>query len=163
MFDPLRSGTVYDVPVKNPLASNGFRISPALGAEHWPRINEKIMARDPRQRWLRFCLASECACMGCANLWLTWAEYECWRKYDSETNKIRRSGEYQVNPALIVTPEASALESVEISISEKLKREMNSGVSRISASQVRAILLEDPPELMITTVCAPIERRQDGQ
>lgn len=50
MIDPLRSGTIYDVPVKNPLASNGFRISPALGAEHWPSINEKIMARDPHAK-----------------------------------------------------------------------------------------------------------------
>lgn len=158
MFDPLRSGTVYDVPVKNPLASNGFRVSPALGAEHWARINEKIMERDPRERWLRFCQAEECACMGCANLWLTWAEYECWRKYDPEANKVRRSGTYCVDPALITTPEADAPGLTEHSVRESVK----AIVSCVSASRIRALSLEDPPELIIT-VCAPIERRQDGQ
>lgn len=28
----------------------------------------------------------ECACMGCANRHLTWAEWECWRKYGQDVN-----------------------------------------------------------------------------
>lgn len=157
MIDPLRSGTIYDVPVKNPLASNGFRISPALGAEHWPSINEKIMARDPLQRWLRFCRADGCACMGCANLWLTWAEYECWRKYDPETNKIRRSGMYCVDPSLVASPGVSSVESDGPSLRERISAAISAGSSRI-----RAISLEDPPERIITTR-SPTERSQDGQ
>jgi hypothetical protein len=31
---------------------------------------------------------SECACMGCANRKFTWAEWECWRKYNPEFNRI---------------------------------------------------------------------------
>lgn len=162
MLDPLRSGTVYDVPVQNPLASNGFRVSPALGAEHWPRINEKIMARDPQQRWLRFCRADECACMGCANLWLTWAEYECWRKYDPETNKIRRSGEYLVHPELIPTKEECEADTAEMTIREQIKSTESHGVSWVRASDIR-LALEDPPEFKITTTYAPIERIDDVQ
>ena len=162
MHDPLRSGTIYDVPVKNPLASNGFRISPALSAEHWTRINEKIMARDPGQRWLRFCQADECACMGCANLWLTWAEYECWRKYDPEANKIRRPGEYQVDPALIVTREESEISTAEMIIRDQIKWAESQGIAWVKASGIR-VALEDPPEIRISTICAPIEWIRDDQ
>lgn len=162
MRDPLRSGTVHDVPVKNPLASNGFRISPAMGAEHWPRINEKIMARDPGQRWLRFCRADECACMGCANLWLTWAEYECWRKYDPEANKIRRAGEYRVDSALIVTREESEIDTAKMIIQDRIKLARSQGASLVRASDIR-IALEDPPEFKVVTVYAPIERISDVQ
>lgn len=67
-----------------------IRISEGLGAEHYERIAKKIVDQGIPDRW---CTAAyECACAGCANRKLSWAEYECWKKYNPEFNKISQKG-----------------------------------------------------------------------
>lgn len=42
------------------------------------RLAEKVKTLQVPDYW---CVAmGECACGGCANRMLTWAEYECWHK-----------------------------------------------------------------------------------
>jgi hypothetical protein len=64
-----------------------LKISEALDASHYPRVAEK--AANGTSRYKHWCDADECMCMGCLNKVMTWAEYECWRKYAPEFNKPR--------------------------------------------------------------------------
>ncbi|MHD0644860.1 hypothetical protein ACYPKM_04485 [Pseudomonas aeruginosa] len=71
-----------------PVVSKPFSlvIKEGLGPEDYPRIAEKV-------RNLQFvkCLfdgLSKCSCSGCAKKYLSWAEYECWRKYDPAFNRM---------------------------------------------------------------------------
>jgi hypothetical protein len=63
-----------------------FKISEALGPEDYERVAAKVALHNVPDRW---CGGGECACMGCANQYLSWAEYECWRKYAPEFNVTR--------------------------------------------------------------------------
>lgn len=69
------------MPSRHPL-----RIGEALGPEHLERVAQKIKDKE----FSRWCYADECACMGCWNLEISWAEYECWRKYNPKFNKVRQ-------------------------------------------------------------------------
>jgi hypothetical protein len=64
-------------------------ITEGLDAADYPAVAAKVAAHGVRDRW---CAARaegrECACLGCANQHLTWAEYECWKKYDPAFNRI---------------------------------------------------------------------------
>lgn len=51
-----------------------LKISEALSEQDYPRVAEKIEKLGIPIRW---CDSTECACMGCANQHLSWAEYEC--------------------------------------------------------------------------------------
>jgi hypothetical protein len=62
-------------------------MSEALGPEHYDRVAKKLEGIDHGH--LRWCSGGDCACMGCLNRKITWAEYECWRKYNPEFNKVR--------------------------------------------------------------------------
>ena len=60
-------------------------IMDALGIDDYPRVAEKVRLQNVPDYW---CDATECGCKGCANRFLTWAEYECWHKYGPEFNKV---------------------------------------------------------------------------
>lgn len=62
------------------------KLSESLGPEHYERIAQKMVDLNIPDRWCT--AAGECACAGCANRKLSWAEYECWKKYNPEFNKI---------------------------------------------------------------------------
>lgn len=62
-----------------------LNITEALDASEYPRVAAKVAANNVRDYW---CESTECACRGCANNFLTWAEYECWKKYAPEFNKV---------------------------------------------------------------------------
>lgn len=69
------------------------KMSEALGPEHFDRIAKKMADLKIPDRW---CQASgECACMGCANRKLSWAEYECWKKYNPAFNKISQKARHK--------------------------------------------------------------------
>lgn len=55
-----------------------FKISEALGPESYAMVAEKVLRLKVPNYW---CASGDCACMGCANQFLNWAEFECWRKY----------------------------------------------------------------------------------
>lgn len=57
-----------------------------LGPADYEWVAEKVKRHNVPNRW---CEASECMCMGCANRHLTWAEFECWRKYTPENDRIK--------------------------------------------------------------------------
>jgi hypothetical protein len=45
------------------------------------------------QQLANWCEAQgECACKGCANRHMSFAEWECWRKYDPDINRQSRKG-----------------------------------------------------------------------
>jgi hypothetical protein len=69
------------------MAQRHFKISEGLDASHYPRVAEK--AANGTSRYKHWCEADECMCMGCLNRVMTWAEYECWRKYAPEFNRPR--------------------------------------------------------------------------
>jgi len=69
-----------------------LKMDEAFGPENLPAIEAKIKSLGvPEAQLARWCEAKrECACMGCANKYLTWREYECWRKYSPQFNRLRR-------------------------------------------------------------------------
>jgi hypothetical protein len=70
-----------------------IKITEGLDAADYPAVKAKIDGILASGQALpghlaHWCEASgECACRGCANGFLTWAEYECWRKYDPACNR----------------------------------------------------------------------------
>lgn len=64
-----------------------LNIGAGLTRDDYPRVAEKIKVLPQPLRWCD--TTGECACMGCANMLMTWAEYECWRKYAPEFNRAR--------------------------------------------------------------------------
>lgn len=76
-----------------------LRIGEGLDQADLPAVQDKIRGlvdsgRVTLQQLANWCTASgsECACRGCANRYLTWPEWECWRKYDVEVNGQARLG-----------------------------------------------------------------------
>lgn len=67
-----------------------LKIGKALGPDQCAFIELTIAIFQIPDRW---CSAQECACMGCANQHLSWAEYECWRKYGSHNKQMRGNHE----------------------------------------------------------------------
>lgn len=74
------------------MKSGTFKVSEALGEDDYPRVAEKIAKLGEIKIPDRWCSGGECACMGCANRYLSWAEYECWRKYAPEFNRVTPRG-----------------------------------------------------------------------
>lgn len=64
-----------------------LRVGEALGPEDYPRVAAKIKDLNVPNYWCE--AKGECACRGCANRLISWAEYECWKKYAPEFNKTR--------------------------------------------------------------------------
>lgn len=73
------------------LDNRPFKISAALGPEHYDNVARKMANIDPHH--YRWCFGGECGCMGCLTRKISWAEYECWRKYNPEFNKVRKAHE----------------------------------------------------------------------
>ncbi|WP_432263002.1 hypothetical protein [Cupriavidus sp. TMH.W2] len=64
-------------------------VTEALDARDYPRVADKVATLGVRDHWCRAAAdGRECACIGCANRHLTWAEYECWKKYAPQFNQI---------------------------------------------------------------------------
>lgn len=65
-----------------------FLIGEGLNESDLPLVQAKVAqlvsaGKATKQQLAHWCEAKgECACMGCANRHLEWAEWECWRKYD---------------------------------------------------------------------------------
>ena len=67
-----------------------MKISEGLDQSDYDSVKEKFDAYKEKngnypQLWCHE--SGECACMGCANKSFTFAEWECWRKYNPEFNK----------------------------------------------------------------------------
>ena len=78
--------------------TDGLDIGEALGPEALLGVLGEIHREGERRghpltgnelKWLDIKLGQEVAMPMCANLFLTWAEYECWRKYAPEFNQLR--------------------------------------------------------------------------
>lgn len=67
-----------------------IKIGESLGPEHYERIAKKV--GDRHIGYPYWCSAEECACMGCMNRVMTWAEYECFKKYYPGYDKVTRVG-----------------------------------------------------------------------
>lgn len=72
-----------------------LKIGEGLDEADYPAVKAKVdgilaLGRVSPGQLARWCEANgkECACMGCANRHLTWAEFECWKKYGPEFNEI---------------------------------------------------------------------------
>lgn len=69
-----------------------LKITESLDEADYPAVQSKVdrlvaSGEVSKQQLGRWCEAKgECACMGCANRHLTWAEWECWRKYGRDVN-----------------------------------------------------------------------------
>lgn len=87
--------------MKTPNASKPLLgMAEGLDQADLPTVQAKIRAlvssgRVTLAQLATWCTAagSECACRGCPNRHLTWAEWECWRKYDPGVNGRARVGD----------------------------------------------------------------------
>lgn len=70
-----------------------LKIGEGLGESDLPAVQAKVAGlvasgKVTMGQLARWCEAKGvCGCMGCANRHLSWAEWECWRKYDSAINR----------------------------------------------------------------------------
>ncbi len=76
--------TVESLPWK--AARRPLKLGEGLGRLDYERVAAKVALHNVPDGW---CEADECACRGCANEYLSWAEYECWKKYAPEFNVTR--------------------------------------------------------------------------
>lgn len=87
-----------DKTLLNAAESVGLKVGEALGVEEYPRVVDKIRKEEERRghsltvhtlTWFESKEGEAVAMPDCANMFLTWAEYECWKKYAPEFNKTR--------------------------------------------------------------------------